>query len=138
MDPAPALAPGSSGTTPLEVVRVLRSGGGALLLQALLLGQLAHIEWQQEKQRLLQMFAAALLGFAGLLCVLLFAGGLVLLATWNTPYRLATLAGVVVVCAAGTVAAWRHFQRMAALGGQAFAALREELAADAALLKRNL
>lgn len=138
MDSARALAPEPSRTTPLDVVRLLHSGGNALAAQALLHGQLARVEWQEEKARLLRMLAATLLGFAGLLCALLFAGGLVLAAAWDTAYRLPAFAGLVLLSAAGTVAAWRQFKAMAELGDQAFAASREELAADAALLKRNL
>jgi uncharacterized membrane protein YqjE len=138
MDPARPLAPAPPRTTPMDVVRLLHAGGGALVAQALLHGELAHVEWQEEKTRLLRMLAVTLLGFAGLLCALLFAGGLVVAAAWDTAYRLPALASLVLLSAAGTAAAWRRFQAMAELGEQAFAASREELAADTALLKRNL
>lgn len=124
--------------SPLDLVRVLRSGGGALFDQARLHGQLAHVEWQEEKQRLLRMLAVTLLGFACLLCAMLFAGGLALSATWETDYRLHVFAGLVLLSIAGTVTAWRQFQALAALGEQAFVGSREELAADAALLKGHL
>jgi len=138
MEAAPTVTAELSSTTPLDVVRLLRSGGGALLVQALLHGQLARIEWQEEKQRLLQLLAITLLGFACLLCVLLFAGGFLLAATWDTAWRLPALAGLVLFYGAATALAWRRFQRLAALGDHAFAGLREELAADAALLRSNL
>lgn len=138
MAAAPPVTAELSSTTPLDVVRLLRSAGGALLVQALLHGQLARIEWQEEKQRLLKMLAITLLGFACLLCVLLFTGGLMLAAAWETAARLPVLAGLVLLYAAATALAWRHFARLAALGDQAFAGLRAELAADAALLRSNL
>ena len=124
--------------SPLDVVRLLRSGGGALLVQAVLHGQLARVEWQEEKKRLLQMLAITLLGFACLLCVLLFAGGFALATAWDTPWRLPALAGLALLYAAGTAIAWRHFEILAARGDKAFAASREELTADAALLKSSL
>ena len=138
MEAAPTPTAELSSTTPLDVVRLLRSGGGALLVQALLHGQLARIEWQEEKQRLLQMLAITLLGFACLLCVLLFAGGLLLAATWDTAWRLPAFAGLVLLYGAALAMAWRRFQTLAALGDRAFAGLRAELAADAALLRSNL
>lgn len=109
-----------------------------LLGYALLHAQLAQVEWQEEKQRLLRMAAITLLGFACLLSALLFAGGLALAAAWQTDYWLASCAGLVILLAAGAAAAWRRLQTLAARGDQAFAASREELSADAVLLKRNL
>lgn len=136
MNAGPTPEPGA--TTPLDVLRLLRSGGGAMFAQALLHGRLAHVEWQEEKGRLLRMLAVTLLGFACLVCLLLFAGGLVVAATWPTAYRLPACAGLLSLYATGVVVAWRRFQALAAHGEQTFAASREELAADAALLKENL
>jgi hypothetical protein len=69
---------------------------------------------------------------------LLFAGAFLLAATWDTAGRLPAVAGLVLFYGAATALAWRRFQRLAALGDHAFAGLREELAADAALLRSNL
>lgn len=138
MNPAPpshATAP--AGVDPLGAVRILHSAGGALLVQALLHGQLAGIEWEEEKDRLLKMLAVTLLGFASLLCALLFAGGLALSATWETAYRIHALSALVLLFGFGTVAAWQRFQHWSALGGHLFAATRAELAADAAMLKAS-
>lgn len=123
------------GIDPLDAVRILRSAGGALFDQARLHSQLAGVEWEEEKRRLLKMLAAALLGFACLLCALLFAGGLVLAATWETAYRVPALAALVVLFACGAFTAWHRFKAWSALARQSFAASREELAADAALLR---
>jgi uncharacterized membrane protein YqjE len=123
--------------SPLDAVRILHAAGGALFAQALLHTELAGVEWQEEKNRLLKMLAIALLGFACLLCTLLFAGGLALATTWDTAYRIPTFAGLVILFSLGTVTAWRRFQAQAALGSQSFAASREELAADTALLKAS-
>jgi len=120
---------------PLDAIRILRAAGGGMLSQAALHAQLAGVEWEEEKNRLLRMLAIALLGFACLLCTLLFAGGLALAATWDTAYRVPAFIALVILFGSGTVAAWRRFQVQAALGSQSFAASREEWAADTAVLK---
>jgi len=129
---------GAAGINPLDAIRMLQAAGGALFSQALLHGQLAGVEWEEEKDRLLRMLAVTLLGFACLLCTLLFAGGLALATTWDTIYRVPTLATLVILFGSGTVTAWRRFQGWAALGTQSFAASREELAADSALLRASV
>jgi uncharacterized membrane protein YqjE len=122
----------------LDVVRILRSAGSALFTQATLHGQLARVEWAEEKSRLLRVLVLGLLGFASLLCLMLAAGALVLAFSWNTPYRVP--AAIAVIAAYGLVAsfAWIRLKALSAQGSQAFAATREELAADLALLKNNL
>ena len=122
----------------LNAIRTLRSAGGALFAQAALLGQLAQVEWAEEKARLLTMMIFALLGFAALLCLMIFAGGLMLACTWETAYRLP--AAIILIAAYGllTGLAWRRLQALAAVGGQAFNATRAEFAADMALLKGKL
>ena len=133
-----ATAPETPSISPLDVVRLLRSAGAALLTQAALHGQLARVEWEEEKTRLLGMAIAALLCFAGLLCLLLLAGALVLAFSWNTPYRVP--AALALVAAYGLIFgfAWRRLRLLSARSNQAFAATREELAADLALLKEKL
>jgi uncharacterized membrane protein YqjE len=138
LDPGPSSANAPAGTSPLDVVRLLRAGGGTLLDQVLLHAQLARVEWQQEKQRLLAMLAIGLLGFAGLLCALLSGGGLLMALTWNTAWRLPTLAALVLLYATGAAVAWRRLRAMSAQGDKAFAASRAALAADVALLKASL
>ncbi len=131
-------ASGASGINPLNVIRILRSAGSALLAQAALHGQLARVEWAQEKTRLSKMFVAGLLGFACLLCVMVFGGALVLALSWDTVYRVAAVLAVIVVYAIGLGIAWHYLQTLSERSGQAFAATREEIAADIALLKSKL
>ena len=128
----------SSSVSPLEVFRILRSASGALFDQAVLHGQLARVEWAQEKQRLLKMLACTLLGYTCLLCALLFAGALVLAIFWGTAYRIPVAIALTCVYALGTVLALLRFRALAALGGHSFAATRTELAADIALLRTKL
>ena len=137
MDPAPTLTE-PAGIIPLHAVRILQHAGGAMFVQALLHGQLAALEWEVEKHRLLRMLAITLVGFACLLCALLFAGGLALSATWETGYRIHALASLVLLFSIGTAAAWRRFADQSTDGNKTFAASREELAADVAVLKENL
>lgn len=123
---------------PLDAIRIVRSAGGALLTQASLHAQLAQVEWAEEKRRVLTMYWVAQLGLAGLLCVLLFAGVLVLAIGWQTPYRVPSVVVLIAAYAAATALAWRRFQALAAQGDRSFAATRAEIAADLALLKSKL
>src|ERR1700721_3026927 len=91
---------------PLEAVRILRSAGGALFDQAVLHGELARVEWAQERERLLKMLACTLVGYTCLLCVLLSAEALVLALCWETAYRIPVAIALTALYALGTVFAW--------------------------------
>ena len=123
---------------PLEALRLLRSASKALFVQAGLHTQLAGIEWQEEKTRLSKMAGMALLGFASVLCLMLFVGGLAVAFSWETPYRIATAIGVVAFYAIGLFVAWHRFNALSALGAHAFAATRAEFAMDIAMLRSKL
>lgn len=123
---------------PLTALRLLLSAGGALFAQAALHGQLARVEWAEEKRRLEQMLMVTLLGFACLLGAMLLVTALVLALSWETAYRIPALIALIAVHALGTAIAWRRFQALSALGSRTFAATREELAADITLLKSKL
>lgn len=122
----------------LDIVRILRSAGGPLFAQTALHAQLARVEWAEEKSRLLRMLLVVVLGFAFLLCGLMFAGVLVLVVSWDTSFRLPALMTLILLFALGVRHAWKRFQLLAAQGEQAFAATREEIAADIALLRSKL
>ncbi len=123
---------------PLALLRLLRSGGRALLAQSDLHGQLLKVEWAQQKQRLLAMLLMTLLGFACVLCVMLMLAALVLSFSWETDLRLPALLGLLGFYSLGALLAWRRFSHLSALSEQAFAATRAELAADLALLRSKL
>lgn len=114
---------------------MLFSAGGALLTQAGLHGQLARLEWAEEKSRLQGMLIAGLVGFASLLSSMIFIGILVMATTWDTVYRLPAIIAVVVVYGLATGFAWRRLHSLSARGKDAFAATRQEFAADMALLR---
>lgn len=133
--PRPVTIPDAAGINPLRAARILTSAGAGLFAQATLHGELARIEWAEERGRLLKMLVVTLLGFACLLCVLLAAGALALSVSWDTTSRIPVAMALTAAYALGTVIAWRRFQALAALGDRGFAATREEFAADVALLR---
>jgi len=116
----------------------LRLAGRALFSQATLHGQLARIEWAEEKIRLQKMFVTTILGFVCLLCAMLFSGVLVLLLSWSTEYRIPVLILMITFYGIGAGMAWHRLQYLISQGDQTFAATRNELAADAALFKSSL
>jgi uncharacterized membrane protein YqjE len=134
----PAQSAGTNAFNPLDALRLMRSAGGALFAQASLHTRLARVEWAEEKTRLMNMAVAALAGFAFLLCFLVFAGVLAIAFTWDTQYRFASIAIVLVLYAVCALIAWGRFHTLSALGDQAFAATREEIAIDIALIKSKL
>lgn len=122
----------------LGAIRILRSAGGALVDQLALYGQLAQVEWGEEKSRLLKMLVGAVLGFAFLLCVLLSLGALVLALCWETPYRIPAASVLVAVYGLGAGLAWQRLAALSVRSDQGFAATRAELTADLALLRSKL
>lgn len=136
-DPHSRPAPGSTAINLLDVIRILLLAGGPLLAQAALHGQLARVEWAEQKIRLLKMLVATLLGYASLLCVMLLAGALALAFSWDTEYRIPIGLALLAIYGLGAALAWRKFRALSALSSQAFAATREELAADLAVLRSN-
>ena len=123
---------------PLDVVRLLGAAGGTLLRQATLHGDLARVEWAEEKARLSRMLAVALCGFASFLCAMLAIGALIIALSWDTTLRVPAALSLTAIYLVGTAIAWRRLKALSALGTEAFAATRDELAADLALLKSKL
>lgn len=119
-------------------IRLLSASGSALFTHAALHGQLARMEWAEEKVRLYKMFALSLLGISCILCFILFGGILLLLFNWESTHRLLIAMLVLAFYGLGAGIAWWSFQVLSARSDQAFAATREELAADIALLKSIL
>ncbi len=142
-EPFSGSPPDSTPTTPrafdpLNAIRLLRSAGSALYGQAELYGQLACVEWAEEKRRLLKMLAATIAGVVCLLCALLFVGVLAIALSWDTAYRIHAVVAMLVVYGIGIAIAWHWLQAYSALGDKSFAATREEFAADMALIKSKL
>jgi uncharacterized membrane protein YqjE len=140
MDTARSTPEGAASITAevLTAARILRTAGGELCTQAALHGELARIEWAAEKQRLLRRLSLLAVGFALGACALLALGALALVLAWETPWRVTVAAALpLVYLGLAALAAWR-LQVDAANSGPAFAATRQELAADLALLRSRL
>jgi uncharacterized membrane protein YqjE len=135
---SPTVTPDFTKLKALSAIRLLRPVAGALFDQLALHGQLAQLEWREEKSRLLKMLLGAVLGFVCLLGVVLSVGALVLALCWDTRYRIAAAAALVGLYGLGTGLAWRRVAAQSALSRQSFAATRVELAADLALLRSHL
>lgn len=129
---------GSASFSLLDLFRLLRSSGADLFTQMSLHAELAQAEWAEEKNRLLRMLLFAVLGLAFLINILLLAGMLVLVLSWNTGYEVPALLAVLLLYGLGLGYAWRRFDALSARGANTFAATREEIAADIALLKSRL
>ena len=135
---APVESPTDANISWLAAWRLFRSAGSALFAQVALHEQLARVEWREENSRLMQMLFILLLGFAFLLCGMLVVSGGLLALSWTTPYRLVVLLGLSAFFVLATLGAWFRFRALAARSSQSFAATREELAADIALIKSQL
>jgi uncharacterized membrane protein YqjE len=130
--------PESASISTAQLLRIVHTAGGALLLQTGLYGQLLRLEWAQEKARLLKLVMATLLGCVCLLGLLAALGTLLLAVYWDTPYRIRAVSALVIACGLGVALAWRSFRTQSALGSGRFAASRSELAADLKLLRSQL
>jgi uncharacterized membrane protein YqjE len=132
------MTPDSTRINALGAIRMVRSAGGALFDQLALHGQLAQVEWVEEKNRLLKMLVGAVLGFACLLCIMLSVGVLVMALCWETVYRIPAATALVGLYGVGAGFACRRLTALSVLSGQSFAATRVEVAADLALLRSKL
>lgn len=122
----------------MEIIQRLRLLMKELVIQLELHGRLLKIEWQEEKNRIQQILFMALLGFAFIVCALLSLGIFFIAANWSSEYRLLSIAILSAVYLTGLVLCWLRFNALVARGAQSFAASREELAADIALIRSRL
>ena len=120
---------------PLQVLSVVRSASSALLAQAMLHAQLAQLEWEEEKQRLLKMLIFTLMGFACFLSLLIFIGAFVLTLSWDTQYRIPIFILLIICYLIALVWAGVKLHALAEQGSNSFAGTRAEIAADLALIK---
>lgn len=123
---------------PLQWIKIFRSAASDLSAQVSLHAQLAQVEWAEEKQRLYKMAVVGVLGFIFCLCFLLCISALVVVLSWNTPFRIHAMLGVSLVHLGGLVWAGVCLKKLVALSSKRFAATRAELASDLALLKSAL
>lgn len=121
-----------------SMVQMFNSASDGLLAQAKLHGQLAKIEWQEEKDRLARMLVAVLVGFSCFICLLIFVGVLVISLSWNTEYQLIALLSLCTFYALMTYIAWWQFNLATKMSEGFFAGTHAELAADLAMIKSKL
>lgn len=122
----------------LDLLRLLRSAGSAISAQAALHSQLIQVEWEEEKNRLNQLLIFALAGVICSTCFLLALSLLAVALAWDTDYRIAVLVALPVIYGSALLWMWRRIKHLLSLSSRTFAATREELAADLALIKSRL
>lgn len=123
---------------PLQLLSLLRSAGGALFAQGALHAQLAHVEWEEEKQRLYQIFVFTLIGFACFICLLVVSSALAIALSWYTPYRIPVFIFLILGYLSALVWAGLRIKVLLELSSKSFAATKREIAADIALIKSAL
>lgn len=97
---------------------------------------LARLEWEDERRRLARLLIGVLSAvWLGGLAVS-FLGALVIIACWDTPWRIGAAAGVALVLCMALVLVVLQVQKLLQQGEQSFTLLRQELAADLETLRR--
>lgn len=122
----------------LDLLKLLRSAGSAISAQAALHRQLIQVEWEEEKNRLSQLLMFALLGLICAMGLLLSLSILAIALSWDTEYRIHVLVALPVFYGLVLLWIWKRIKVLLALSRRTFAATREELAADLALVKSRL
>lgn len=122
----------------MEIIKRLRSMAKIVLIRLELHGQLICVEWAEERQRLKQLLAISLLGFIFLFCALLFVGFFAVALAWASDYRIHTIAVMLALYTLGFGVCVYRFTCLAERSSATFAATREEVAADLALIRSQL
>jgi uncharacterized membrane protein YqjE len=122
----------------LDIIQRLRSISKALITQLELHGQLFHIEWELEKNRLQQSLMMVLLGFMCLLGVFVSLSTLVLALTWATEYRIPAIFALIIFYSGGLILCSFRLHKLTAQGISTFSATRKEITEDVALLRSQL
>lgn len=121
----------------LTWLRVLVQARHDLISHGQLHAQLAGIELELQKRRLLRLMLLALIGWSTLTCTMLGTAALVVGSSWDSPYRLLAMLSMPLIFGGATCAIWRAARSTLRDGAKSFAASLEELAADAALLRNT-
>jgi uncharacterized membrane protein YqjE len=121
-----------------SAIALLRSAGSAIGAQASLHAKLARVEWAEEKVRITRLVIAAIVCTVSAVCLLMSIGMIALALSWGTPFALPVMAAVVLFYLAMGVFSALVLKRQIALGALSFAATRQEIAADLALIRAKL
>jgi uncharacterized membrane protein YqjE len=97
--------------------------------------ELARLEWQDQKERLARLAVLAVCALVLGALAVAFVGLFVIVAAWDTPWRLWAAGGVALVLMLGALGLVLSLKREWARGDEAFALLRAELEADLRALR---
>lgn len=103
-----------------------------------LYGQLVRVEWQEEKRRLQQLVFFIVLGAMCLSTFFIFFGVLLIALTWDTDYRLFTIAVVMGLYGLGAVACFYWAGKKLGNVYQSFSVTRMEILSDIQVIRSQL
>jgi uncharacterized membrane protein YqjE len=122
----------------MEIINRLRSITKIVLTRLELHGQLISVEWAEEKVRLKQMGLLVLLAFIFLFCALLFIGIFAVALSWESEFRNYAAGAVFLLYVLGFGICAFKLKTLAERSAATFAASRDEVEADLALLRSRL
>lgn len=122
----------------MEIIKRLRSMAKMVLTRLELHGQLVSVEWAEERQRLLQLLIISLFCFIFIFCALLFIGVFVIALSWATDYRIHAIGLMLALYILGFCLCAYRISILVSRSSSSFAATREEVAADLALIRSQL
>jgi uncharacterized membrane protein YqjE len=91
---------------------------------------LLSTELKEEQARITELLVVATLSLLCVFLAIVFAAFFVVVAVWDTPYRLVVTGLIAVALAAMAAALWAYFRREIAARPRPFKATLEELSAD--------
>ena len=91
---------------------------------------LLSTELKEEQARITELLVIAVLSLLCLFLAIVFAAFFVVVAVWDTPYRLWVTAGLAAILAGAAAALWQQFRRGITSGRRPFHATLEELSGD--------
>lgn len=109
-----------------------------LLMQLELYGQLANVEWQEEKRHLQQLATIIMLGVVFFAAFLFGAGIFLVTLVWDTDYRLFAIAALVGTYGLGAAVCSYWVRKKMAGSYKSFSAIRAEIISDIELIRSQL
>lgn len=122
----------------MNIIKTARLTVKGLLVQLELHSALAKVEWTEEKIRLQNILLIILFGFACFICFLLMTSALFIHLVWHTEYRTAMLIGLSLFYGLAFALSVYRFVNLSAKSTQRFAATKQEIAKDIALIQSQL
>jgi uncharacterized membrane protein YqjE len=97
--------------------------------------ELAKLEWEDEKQRMAMVAVGGFIALVMSILAVTFVGAFVIVAFWDTPWRVHAAGIVALVMVAGAVGAAAFVRAKLRRREEAFAQLKRELATDLQALR---